>query len=1085
MRSSFTRKPGRILAMLLACAAASVCCPSAGRAVNARVAAQIGGWCNTIVMKDDYLGVGMGPNVEFWNISSPGLPVKKASVKLPQVVNGVAQANSMGYATYGTGFQIIDGTNILSPRLRGRYVSPSPSEDLRGVVVSGTIAYVAAGTAGLRVLDVSNPDAPSPLALYDTPGNAIGLAVSGNRAYVAIHDAGLLILDVTNPSAPTLLGSYDTPGFAFGVTVSGTRAYVADGFGTENFLILDVSNPAAPFKLGSCALSGFPKDIQLFGNTAYVAMSTEGVGIVDITNSAAPTVKGSFYSHGDACQTAIKSTPMVRIAYIADGFNGLVLANMTSPANPPLIGKYGMAGDPLDVAIAGTKAYVTDYTDGIQIIDIANPFAPALLSEFHLSGSEALALQGSLLYVAVRTGGLNIVDVSNPLAPALKGSCAPGDVIDVAVQGNMVYAATIYYGLKVIDASNPAAPFVAGTCKMPSTSAIAVVVAGSTAYVVEYYNNLHVIDVSNPASPAIFSTFKSSEVINNIAVSGNYVYLASGVAGLQIVDVSYPSGPYLRGACGLPNYANCVTVDGTTAWVGSYVGDVAAVDVSDPDHPSMRSHCITPRGQRAIAVSQDVIYTADDMAGIGVLIDRSSRIVRDDTFPTGAIAPPGSLSGWSSFGFSNYLGWPDYDPAHHAYQAYVTANPDHYRVVGVSANWAEWMPYSNAGPNHFVRAKYYVYAGGQSNPSDGNQIPNMRLRAQTRFAVNSMLEVFNHTNDLSPAQQAMEQELRPSTDPARPSLYRVDFDPIDAPYLQGNPAIEGIQRAFEAYAIFPQDNGIIAMCESSLGVYHTLCLPESGAPDKVYTRTATDAGDLRVMNPVELDIANYIPGANPGEYAVRDPAPAPGTLPTYAEGNFGIKFDSANVPSNRVGFISREFTPGATFPSLVRVEEGKQYKIRWHLVSTQQSNLQSQIRLRTRTVKFAWSQKLEIGGAWATGGALLNANNTIAQQSLPGVGCVNPDKYTTDTQGGWYTVLMSTPMSADIRPEFPDGTPLSVRMPNICTQPGPGVDAASRRDLRIGCDLIDTLSYGLNRDLEKGNYTLDRVEVRVYDAVPD
>jgi hypothetical protein len=82
-------------------------------------------------------------------------------------------------------------------------------------------------------------------------------------------------------------------------------------------------------------------------------------------------------------------------------------------------------------------------------------------------------------------------------------------------------------------------------------------------------------------------------------------------------------------------------------------------------------------------------------------------------------------------------------------------------------------------------------------------------------------------------------------------------------------------------------------------------------------------------------------------------------------------------------------------------------------------------------------------------------------------------------------LLMHTPMSPEIRPEFAPDTPLATRMPTVCAQPGPGVDAASRRDLRLGCDLLDTLSGGLNRDLEKGNFTVDRIEVRVFDLVPD
>ena len=58
------------------------------------------------------------------------------------------------------------------------------------------------------------------------------MAVAGNYAYVA-HEyySGLRIIDVSNPAAPTEAGFYDTPGLAWSVAVAGDYAYVADGDG--------------------------------------------------------------------------------------------------------------------------------------------------------------------------------------------------------------------------------------------------------------------------------------------------------------------------------------------------------------------------------------------------------------------------------------------------------------------------------------------------------------------------------------------------------------------------------------------------------------------------------------------------------------------------------------------------------------------------------------------------------------------------------------------------------------------------------------------------------------------------------------
>jgi len=96
------------------------------------------------------------------------------------------------------------------------------------VDVSGDIAYVAAGSAGLQVVNVADRRAPSIIGSLDTPGNANDVRAVGNRVYVADGASGLRIIDVTNPASPVALGALDTPGSARGVEVSGNVAVVAD-----------------------------------------------------------------------------------------------------------------------------------------------------------------------------------------------------------------------------------------------------------------------------------------------------------------------------------------------------------------------------------------------------------------------------------------------------------------------------------------------------------------------------------------------------------------------------------------------------------------------------------------------------------------------------------------------------------------------------------------------------------------------------------------------------------------------------------------------------------------------------------------
>jgi len=69
---------------------------------------------------------------------------------------------------------------------------------------------VADWTAGLQVIDVSDPMAPALVVSLPIPSAAEGLALDGGYAYVAAADSGLQIVDITNPLLPAIVG-WSTP----------------------------------------------------------------------------------------------------------------------------------------------------------------------------------------------------------------------------------------------------------------------------------------------------------------------------------------------------------------------------------------------------------------------------------------------------------------------------------------------------------------------------------------------------------------------------------------------------------------------------------------------------------------------------------------------------------------------------------------------------------------------------------------------------------------------------------------------------------------------------------------------------------
>ena len=973
-------------------------------------------------------------SLQTFDLANPREPAFLSTLDGFPEIGALASSNGLVYAAgYSKGFSVVDVSDAANPFVRASLPSMSGGAD--SISISGNLAVTNNSNRNppCRTIDISNSDNPIAGGLFGTEvsGDA---AVCGPWSITAAKpwylSGRVQVFDLRNPDAPVQSDTVSLPGAAaLAVGAGDGAAFVAcGGPNCADYRLerMDIGPNGKLWQRGVASTATSARCVAVTGSLALVRGGNLELNVLDITDPESQRTLGSCAMPDKTVDIALDGT----LAYAATGGAGLRIVDFSDPARPRLRGSYDTTGTANRVALSGKLAYVADGAAGLGIIDVANPDAPRVRGWAYLPGSTSgVALSGTLVLAATGKAGLAILDVAHPEAPTLVAQCATATAThDVALSGSLALV----------------------TCGDGWAS--------SSSYY--QYTGFMTIDVGNPASPFLVGQRWDQAAFSRIAaVAGNLAYVLrddfSGVGGLRIVDFSNPRFPVSRG-----------------------------VRESYPVSDAQTALC-----ESGVALSGSTAYFAcsgNALTALRYTGDAWEQWNRD-WFTTGSIAADGAAKGWGALGFNSPLARPGFDPVAFAYRANVSAAPARYRSTGVMNLRANWMPCAQAGGNRIVRGKFRVYAGGQANPADANEIPNLRLRLSNRFAVNSMLEVFHHTGDAQ-QQAAMEGELRPSTDPTRPSLYRVDLDMVDVPYLADNATTEGVAQGFEAYAIHPQDNGYLALADVEVGLYPRTLVPGSAEPAKVYAPDAAGAGDLATFAPAEMELSTLVAGVAEGEYARRDFA-AP--LPLCTEGPQGVTLDATPVPSDRIGVATRHFNPDRAtnaFASRVRVEPGRQYHVRWHLTSTQQTNRQAQVRLRARSVKFGWSQKLEIGGAWATDGGQtypLNANNAIAQQALPGVGCRNPDQMVPGEPGGWYSMVVQTPLCPDIRPEFPLATPIEARMPNLAAQPGPGANAFSRRDLLLGMDLIDTLSAGAGRFLEQGNVTLDRVEVRVFGFVQD
>ena len=107
------------------------------------------------------------------------------------------------------------------------------------------------------------------------------------------------------------------------------------------------------------------------------------------------------------------------------------------------VGSVDTPGFAHGVAVSGTRAYVTDRSSGLQVIDISTPATPVIVGSVDTPGTAwGVAVAGTHAYVADGSSGLQVIDISTPASPLIVGSVdTPDDARGVAVAGTHAYVA--------------------------------------------------------------------------------------------------------------------------------------------------------------------------------------------------------------------------------------------------------------------------------------------------------------------------------------------------------------------------------------------------------------------------------------------------------------------------------------------------------------------------------------------------------------------------------------------------------------------------------------------------------------------
>jgi hypothetical protein len=564
--------------------------------------------------------------------------------------NAVAADGAFAYLAVGSnGLQIVDVSDPHAPALRGAVSTGEPALD---VALGQGIVCLACGREGLVLVDVADPDAPRITGSADTPGSAKGVAVSGTTAFVADDVIGLMLFDVGDPTSPVPLGVDNTPGEARNVAVSGAFAYVTDAqLGMRIVNVTDIMNP---WFVRSLVLSGTPGAIVVEDGFAYIAAGASGLHIIDISTPGAEAVVSTFDTPGSAEGVAALAAHV----FVADGARAVRVIDVSTPTAPVDKNVAATSGAAVDVVLADGLAFVAQGSEGLRIIDSSNPTPPTLFDRIDPSeGSAVHAITTDSVFVygtSLGAGELFVAEVDAHGRLRLRGSTgAPQGVLDLVCADGYVYLAAEPGEVHRYDVRNPDAP-TGQFCALFAVGAERLAVADSVLYAASGGEIISILPFGSDDPPVQLRI--PGAKTRAIAVDSAFAYVGSERGELLVVQVDDPASPQVLARMLVDGAAEDMRIEGDRLYIltsdraPSGRNGIAVYDIFYPDIPRRVAFVPITVGGKRMAMSLAVAYVAAGRGGLEIVDVSSPATAR----VIGAIGTDGesaqvSISSWVVF----------------------------------------------------------------------------------------------------------------------------------------------------------------------------------------------------------------------------------------------------------------------------------------------------------------------------------------------------------------------------------------------------------------------------------------------------
>jgi hypothetical protein len=345
------------------------------------------------------------------------------------------------------------------------------------------------------------------------------LNAGGQTAFVATGSYGLAIVDVTQFQKPILLAQLAIPGDGTGVAVDLKLniAAVADNGGGLNFV--DISNLMQPSLLRHIGVSA--AQVRVKSGVAYAAVGSDVQAYDLLTGEELDSLSvGANPITGLALDGSFLYTMDTGASLQVIDISGLFMVARGAVSLPAGRGKLFVGNG---IAFIAAESLFPPFPGGFATADVSNPNAPRLLGGVQTTSvaGTGLAANGSGLLITVgQPGRTNAIDVLNVSDPTNTGSfltrfLTDQEPVDVAIGEGIAFVAEGTAGLQVANYlafdTKGLAPM--ATISLPASAVVGM--NGSTPQVVEGSRLPILANISDDVQASNVELLVNGKVVQN------------------------------------------------------------------------------------------------------------------------------------------------------------------------------------------------------------------------------------------------------------------------------------------------------------------------------------------------------------------------------------------------------------------------------------------------------------------------------------------------------------------------------------------------------------------------------------------